>query len=86
MLHERTFFKSGRLQNPLGRDGIPSASPNESRPRTLWEGSHGQREWNHRDPVMGEQAGVEGKSRQGRRVRAGAAVEAKQAQHERYWL
>lgn len=44
MLHERTFFRSGRLQNPLGRDGMPSSSPNENQPRTLWEGSHRQRE------------------------------------------
>lgn len=30
MIQKRAFFRSGRLQNLLGRDGMPSASPNDS--------------------------------------------------------
>lgn len=54
----------------------------ESRPRTLWEGSHTQAERIGATEILsviGEQAGAEG-------LRARAAVKAKRAQHERYWL
>lgn len=35
MIQKRAFFRSGRLQNLLGRDGMPSASPNDSGSCTL---------------------------------------------------